>query len=109
MYERLRSGQLDFGTYVQQVIAALPAWAVSLLDSLDLTSVAALQHKLSTVSVQASQLVATRALNIGQNTLQFVVSFGVMLYLLSFCCAMARHWEPAFAERFRWRKATNMI
>ena len=84
VYERLRSGQLDFGTYVQQVIAALPAWAVSLLDSLDLTSVAALQHKLSTVSVQASQLVATRALNIGQNTLQFVVSFGVMLYLLFF-------------------------
>ena len=27
VYERLRSGQLDFGTYVQQVIAALPAWA----------------------------------------------------------------------------------
>lgn len=84
VYERLRSGQLDFGTYLQQVIAALPSWAVSLLDSLDLTSVAALQHKLATVSVQASQLIATRALNIGQNTLQFVVSFGVMLYLLFF-------------------------
>lgn len=84
VYDRLRSGQLNFGAYLQQVIAALPAWAVSLLDSLDLTSVAALQHKLSTVSVQASQLIATRALNIGQNTLQFVVSFGVMLYLLFF-------------------------
>ena len=84
IYERLRTGQLDFGAYFQQVIAALPAWAVSLLDSLDLTSVAALQHKLATVSVQASQLIATRALNIGQNTLQFVVSFGVMLYLLFF-------------------------
>ncbi|MDY0106200.1 MAG: AI-2E family transporter [Giesbergeria sp.] len=84
VYERLRSGQLDFGAYFQQVIAALPAWAVSLLDSLDLTSVAALQHKLATVSVQASQLIATRALNIGQNTLQFMVSFGVMLYLLFF-------------------------
>lgn len=84
VYERLRSGQLDFGAHFQQVIAALPAWAVGLLDSLDLTSVAALQHKLATVSVQASQLIATRALNIGQNTLQFVVSFGVMLYLLFF-------------------------
>lgn len=84
LYERLQSGQLDFGAYLQQVIAALPAWAVRLLDSLDLTSVAALQHKLATVSVQASQLIATRALNIGQNTLQFVVSFGVMLYLLFF-------------------------
>lgn len=84
VYERLRSGQLDFGAHFQQVIAALPAWAVGLLDSLDLTSLAALQHKLATVSVQASQLIATRALNIGQNTLQFVVSFGVMLYLLFF-------------------------
>lgn len=84
IYDRMRSGQIDFGAYLQQVIAVLPGWAVGLLDRLELTSVAALQHKLSTVAVQASQIIATRALNIGQNTLQFLVSFGVMLYLLFF-------------------------
>lgn len=84
IYDRLRSGQLDFGAYLQQVIAALPAWLVGLLDRMELTSVAAIQQKLSAFSVQAGQIIATRALSVGQNTLQFVVSFGVMLYLLFF-------------------------
>ena len=84
VYERMRSGQLNFGAYFQQVMAALPSWAVGWLDRMELTNMASLQAKLSSVSVQASQLVATRALNIGQNTLQFVVSLGVMLYLLFF-------------------------
>jgi len=84
IYDRLRSGQLDFGAYLQQVIAALPDWLVGLLDRLELTSVAAIQQKLSAFSVQAGQIIATRALSVGQNTLQFVVSFGVMLYLLFF-------------------------
>jgi predicted PurR-regulated permease PerM len=84
IYERLRSGQLNFGMYVQQVIAALPGWAVSLLDRFNLTTLSELQERFSSVAVQASQVVATQALNIGQNTLQFVVSFGIMLYLLFF-------------------------
>ena len=33
---------------------------------------------------RASQFVATQALSIGQNTLEFIVSFGIMLYLLFF-------------------------
>lgn len=84
LYDRIRSGQLNFGAYFQQVINAMPSWAMGWLDRMQLTSVSALQDKLSAVSVQASQLIATRALNIGQNTLQFVVSLGVMLYLLFF-------------------------
>lgn len=84
LYERTRSGQLNFGTYFQQVMAALPSWAVGWLDRMELTNIPSLQNKLSSVSVQASQLIATRAFNIGQNTLQFVVSLGVMLYLLFF-------------------------
>ncbi|GAA4421784.1 AI-2E family transporter [Acidovorax lacteus] len=84
IYERMRSGQLNFGLYLQQIIAALPTWAANLLDRFDLTTVAQLQQKLSTVSVQISQFIATRALSIGQNTLEFLVGFGVMLYLLFF-------------------------
>ena len=84
VYERMRSGQLNFGVYLQQVVAALPAWAVNLLERLNLTSVAQLQEKFSSVAVQASQFVAAQALSIGQNTLEFVVSFGIMLYLLFF-------------------------
>ena len=84
IYERVRSGQINFGLYLQQVIGALPAWAANLLDRLNLTSLADLQEKFSSVAVQASQFVAGQALSIGQNTLEFIVSFGIMLYLLFF-------------------------
>ncbi|RYF27322.1 MAG: AI-2E family transporter [Comamonadaceae bacterium] len=84
VYERLRSGQMSFGAYFQQVIGAMPSWVLSLLDRFNLTSAAELEARLSTVSVQASQFFATKALDLGQNTLQFVVSFGIMLYLLFF-------------------------
>ncbi len=97
LYDRIRSGQLNFGAYFQQVMAAMPSWAIGWLDRMQLTSVASLQEKLSAVSVQASQLIATRALNIGQNTLQFVVSLGVMLYLLFFLLRDGR----ALAARIR--------
>lgn len=83
-YERLRSGQMSYGAYVQQVLAALPDWALSLLDRLHLTSMDEVQERLTSVGAQASQFLATKALDVGQNTLQFVVSFGVMLYLLFF-------------------------
>ena len=84
IYDRLKSGQLNFGQYLQQIIAALPAWAAGLLDRFNLTTLGDVQEKLSSFAVQASQFVATKALNIGQNSLEFVVGFGVMLYLLFF-------------------------
>ncbi|MFT3815311.1 MAG: AI-2E family transporter [Acidovorax sp.] len=84
VYEHVRSGQLSFGGYFQQIIRALPDWLMRLLHQFHLASLAEIQAKLSATAVQASQFLATKALNIGQNTLQFVVSFGIMLYLLFF-------------------------
>ncbi|HEY9208311.1 AI-2E family transporter [Acidovorax soli] len=84
IYDRLKSGQLNFGQYLQQILAAMPAWATGLLERFNLTTLAELQEKLSSVAVQASQFFATQALSVGQNTLEFVVGFGVMLYLLFF-------------------------
>lgn len=83
-YERVRSGQLNFGAYLRQVLAALPDWALELLDRFHLTSLTELQARLTAIGAQASQFLATKALDVGQNTLQFIVSFGVMLYLLFF-------------------------
>lgn len=84
VYQRIRSGTLDFGVYFQQIIDALPPWMVSLLNRFDIGNLFALQEKLSTMAVQGSQLIATQALSIGQNTFEFVISFGIMLYLLFF-------------------------
>ena len=83
-YQRVRSGQLNFGLYVQQIWAAMPAWVLALLERLHLGSISELQAKLSTFGVQASQFLANKALDAGSNTLQFIVNFGVMLYLLFF-------------------------
>ena len=39
---------------------------------------------LSNEALQGSQIIAAEALNIGQNAFEFVISFGIMLYLLFF-------------------------
>ena len=84
VYEKVRSGQIDFGTYFQQIVAALPAWLTRLLDRMDLLDINSIQQRLSTGAVQGSQYVATQAINITQNTFDFMVSFFIMLYLLFF-------------------------
>lgn len=76
---------------------------------LGLTSVLDLEKKLSSVAVQGSQFIATRALNIGQNTFQFLVSLSAMLYLLFSCCAMALRCPCASARPFHWTRATSAI
>ncbi|OYX11139.1 MAG: AI-2E family transporter, partial [Acidovorax sp. 32-64-7] len=38
IYDRMKSGELNFGQYLQQIIAALPAWAAGLLDRFHLTT-----------------------------------------------------------------------
>ncbi|QEA13577.1 AI-2E family transporter [Comamonas flocculans] len=84
VYQRVRSGQIDFGAYAQQIWSALPAWLLNLLESLRLGSLAELQARLASFGAQASQFLANQAVNVGSNTLQFIVNFGVMLYLLFF-------------------------
>ena len=84
VYEKIRSGQINFGTYFQQVVAALPQWLTRLLDRMDLLDINSIQQRLSSGAVQGSQYVATQAINITQNTFDFMVSFFIMLYLLFF-------------------------
>ena len=84
VYTRLRTGQMSVGMYFRQVMDALPAWAVSLLDRFGLTDVGAIQERLTRTLVQGSQVIATHAVTIGQTTFDFIVSLFVMLYLLFF-------------------------
>ena len=84
VYQRIKSGDLNFGEYFQQIMSALPSWMVGFLNSVGLSNISELKDMLSTGALQGSQLIATEALNIGQNTFEFIVSFGIMLYLLFF-------------------------
>lgn len=82
LYERLRSGEIDLSRIYRSVETHLPA-ILSALESLNLDP-ARLQEQLSSAAVQVSQFVASRALQIGQNTVRITVFFFLMLYLLFF-------------------------
>jgi predicted PurR-regulated permease PerM len=84
VYERIHSGELDFGRFLRQAFDGLPGWASNLLDRVGLTTLGAVQDRLSTGLARGGQFVGTQAINIGQNTFDFLVSFFVMLYLLFF-------------------------
>ncbi|MVW71059.1 MULTISPECIES: AI-2E family transporter [unclassified Bordetella] len=84
LYERVKSGNLNFGSYVQQILDAMPASVQSMLARFGVSDLSSLQDRLTEGAMQASQFLATQAVNIGQNTAEFIVSFGVMLYLLFF-------------------------
>lgn len=84
VYQRIRSGELNFGEYFQQIMDALPDWVVNLMERSGIGNLSQLRDALSNSILQGSQLIATEALSIGQNTFEFVVSFAIMLYLLFF-------------------------
>jgi predicted PurR-regulated permease PerM len=91
LYGRMQSGKLDFGAYFQQMIGVLPAWLVNLLDRNGLADLSMLRDKLSAGAMQGSQAIATQALNIGQNTFDFLTGFAIMLYLLFFLLRDGTH------------------
>lgn len=84
IYQRIQQGQLNIANYFQVALAALPESVQHILARYGLTDFGDLQAKLTAGAAQISQILAAQALSVGQNTFQFVVSFGVMLYLVFF-------------------------
>jgi predicted PurR-regulated permease PerM len=70
--------------FFQQVYAALPSWAVTLLDRFQQTTLGEVWERVSAGLMKGGQFVATQAINLGQNAFDFIVSLFVMLYLLFF-------------------------
>jgi predicted PurR-regulated permease PerM len=84
VHEKIQSGDLNFGRYFQQVLDAMPGWAGNLLERFGLSNLSALKEKLASGLSHATRVMATQAINIGQNTLHFFLNLFVMLYLLFF-------------------------
>jgi predicted PurR-regulated permease PerM len=84
VYRRIQSGELDVAAWFRQLYAGLPDWAVDQLNRFGLTNLETVQARLSGFLARGAQLIAAQALNIGQNTFEFVVALFVMLYLLFF-------------------------
>ncbi|MET0311229.1 MAG: AI-2E family transporter [Burkholderiaceae bacterium] len=84
LYEKVKSGEINVGGYFSQMVGALPGWAHELLERFGLTNLGELQQKIATSVAQSGQAITSRVFAIGQNTLDFLVSFFIMLYLLFF-------------------------
>ncbi|QDQ28059.1 AI-2E family transporter [Chitinimonas arctica] len=84
IYTKLDAGEIDIGHYLQQVLDVLPTWLVNVLERLGLDNLASLRAKLSAAMVQGSRSIAAQVLSVGQNAFQFLIGFGIMLYLLFF-------------------------
>jgi predicted PurR-regulated permease PerM len=84
LYERIQSGELDFGRIFQQFLDALPTWIADLLVSFGVADLGDLQQRLSVALKEGSRAVAAQALAIGQSTAHFIISVFLMLYLLFF-------------------------
>ena len=84
LYQRVKTGEVNFGRYFDQIVAALPSWASGLMDRLGLVDLAALQAKLAAAITQRGQEFAGRAMDIGSDALDLVVGFCIAMYLLFF-------------------------
>ena len=93
----LQSGELDFARLFERTLSVLPGWAGDLLDRLGLGDLRAIQQRAGAAFAQGSRTLVTRALDVGQNTLDVVVGFFVMLYVAFFLVRDG----PALAERVR--------
>jgi predicted PurR-regulated permease PerM len=80
----IRTGQLDFGAYLQHVWDELPEPLRRLLDQFELTDPHAVRQRLNAMAVKGGQYLASQAVSIGQNSLSFFFSMLVMLNLLYF-------------------------
>ena len=105
----MQSGELNIGRYFQQVFAALPTWVTDLLDRFELTNLGLVQERLSSSLVKGSQFLAAQALNIGQNTFDFIVDLFIVLYLLFFLLRdgdqLFRRIKEALPLRFEQQRA----
>jgi predicted PurR-regulated permease PerM len=97
LYEKMKSGEYDFTAYIQRIFDALPTWVTAWLDRFNLTNLSALREALTSGLMKGGQLLAPQALSIGMNTFDFVISLGIMLYLLFFLLRDGR----ALAARIR--------
>lgn len=84
LYERMESGNINFGEYFEQIMTALPGPVQDLLARFGLADISSVQEQLSEGAQQASQFLATKAFSVGQDTFRFLISFAIMLYLLFF-------------------------
>jgi predicted PurR-regulated permease PerM len=81
---RVQQNQYDPSQLIQDLQANMPVWLDNAFERLGLGDLDSLRDRLVNAMQQATQFLATRAFTFGSNTLRFIASVGVMLYVLFF-------------------------
>lgn len=84
LYVRLSDQEYDAASAFERLQSVMPSFVLQALAAFDLTDFEEIQSRLVQVFGEAAQTIAERALIIGQNTAQLLISLGVMLYVLFF-------------------------
>lgn len=84
LYQRMSTREFDLNDYITRILGALPDSLEDWLKRFELGDFAEWRTRISSAIMQGSQLFASRLVSFGQNTLQFFIGFGIMLYLLFF-------------------------
>lgn len=84
VYQQVKSGEMQPGQYLQRMIEALPDWARGILERFGVSDLPAMLQRAGELLSRSSQVITSSLVGIGQVTLDFVVSFFIMLYVLFF-------------------------
>jgi len=84
LVEKMRSGEIQVGQFFQRMLDALPEWARAMLARFGIGNLGLLQQKLLATISSSGQVLTSRVVGIGQGTLDFIVAFFLMLYILFF-------------------------
>ena len=84
LVEKMRSGQIQFAGYFQRAVQALPEWARAVLNRFGMADLQLLQQKVMAAVSNSGQALTSRVVGIGQVTLDFIVAFFAMVYMLFF-------------------------
>ncbi|MDD2091117.1 AI-2E family transporter [Pseudomonas guariconensis] len=84
LYQRIEKGELDIAGHLEGFKSLLPAFVQNALERLGMGDLEGLRDKITKWATQGSQFLAGQAFSFGQGTFDFLVSFGIMLYLLFF-------------------------
>jgi predicted PurR-regulated permease PerM len=84
LVQRVQSGEIDPTAALSGVQSALPDPVRHWLERVGAGDLTEVRNRLLEALQRAGQFLAARILSVGQNTLRFVASVGVMLYVLFF-------------------------
>ena len=84
LYAKVKSGEVNFGRYFEQMVSVLPSWITGLLDRYGVVDLPALQAKIVAALTQRSESLAGRAVDIGGEALDLIVGFCIAMYLMFF-------------------------